>query len=88
MGMIISNSALEYLKSNAVPVIASFSAEGGIKPIYVKLNDISFKIESFYIKERHSNQIAFVCQIIDEDYLKSISMTYHSDLHLWALNKS
>lgn len=51
-----------------VPVIASFSSKGEIKPLYVSVSGVQLKIENFTIEnDRDFVWSNFFCVVIDND---------------------
>ena len=53
-------------KIEPVPVIASFSVDGEIKPLYVRLQNISLRIISYYITDQNLAWIEFRCTVEDQ----------------------
>lgn len=74
----------DYMPVDIVPVIASFDSEGHIAPLLVRIEGNAYRIKSFWIKKSFSNTIAFNCQIIDNDCLKPLSLTYMQDESVWT----
>ena len=55
-----------------VPVIASFSSKGEIKPLYVSVSGVQLKIENFTIEnDRDFVWSNFFCVVIDNDIKKT-----------------
>ena len=68
-----------------VPVIASFSSEGSIKPLYVSIDAVQLKIESC-IREPQKNGdkwIVFRCTAIDDNFRKQIKLHYYTAEPAW-----
>lgn len=76
------------LLSNMVPVIASFDSSGHVKPLYVRVNGASLKIHSSWVKPSYLDTIEFECQVIDGEYLKPLSLTYHRQDCVWTIPKN
>uniref|UniRef100_UPI004056E906 hypothetical protein n=1 Tax=Acetatifactor sp. TaxID=1872090 RepID=UPI004056E906 len=70
-----------------VPVIASFDTDGHIRPLYVRINGISMKVDSYYERTMFSNTIEFNCKVIDNDYLKPVLLTYYQAERVWSIPK-
>lgn len=83
---IVSYNSYDFSDTILVPVIASFDSEGYISPLYVRINGISMKIHSFWLKPTFSNPV-FQCQVIDNDVLKPIILTYHPTENVWTIPK-
>lgn len=72
-----------------VPVIASFDTNGNIKPIYVRINNESLKIISaINYSESTFNVVEYSCKVIDGDYIKPLSLTYHAQDRIWTISKN
>lgn len=75
----ISNTAY-----NMVPVIASFDSEGHVRPLYVRINEVSLKIYSSYEKPSFHGFMEFQCKVIDNNCLKPLILTYHKRENIWS----
>lgn len=76
-----------------VPVIAVFSSKGEIKPLYVTINGIQLKIESYSVQENTINNPAsgnnwmhFLCDVTDQSIHKQIKLTYNISEHAWFVD--
>lgn len=70
-----------------VPVIASFSSKGEIKPLYVSVSGVQLKIENFTIEnDRDFVWSNFFCVVIDNDIKKRIKLCYHFQEHAWFID--
>lgn len=87
MSQILSYNSHDYLSLQVLPVIASFSDDGQVKPLYVRISSNSYKVESYWIRRSFSNQIEFHCKIIIADSLQSIILTYHMNECIWTTPK-
>lgn len=87
MANYISKNPHTYL-SNIIPVIASFDSNGHIKPLYIRVNGESLKVYSSCIKPSFQSAIEFECKIIDNEYLKPLSLTYHQQDCVWTISKN
>lgn len=72
----------------SVSVIASFNTNGHIKPLYVRINSESFKVYSSYSKQSYLGLLEFQCQIIDDDILKNLVLTYNKRENIWTTSKT
>lgn len=77
-----------YSHLNIISVIASFDSEGHVKPLYVRIADESFKVHSSYVKSYCSGILELNCQIIDQEYLKPLTLTYFPHDRIWAMPKN
>lgn len=70
---------------HCVPVIASFSSNGEMIPLYTVINSVQFKIESSRQEDQHDglNWITFRCRIIDNDVHKKMKLFYCINEHAW-----
>ena len=85
MSATVSYTSHDYLAITHVPVIASFDSEGHIAPLYVRINQESYKIASFWIRSAFANTIEFNCKIIDGQFLKLLVLTYYKAEDVWAI---
>lgn len=78
----------EYLKTmehlQCVPVIASFSADGEIQPLYTTIKSIPLKIEwSTVLEQNDHSWIPFLCTVIDNGLKKQLNLNYNVQEHAW-----
>lgn len=81
----VSYTSFDYAPVDIVPVIASFDSEGHIAPLYVRINGLSLKIESFWISSTFHNTVDFKCKVSDQGYLKPLSLSFHRDEGMWTV---
>ena len=67
-----------------VPVIASYNTAGEIRPLYVRIEDISYKIVSCKFISSVA-LLRFKCQIIDNNILRPLELTYHPKEFIWTI---
>lgn len=77
-----------YSHLNIVSVIASFDSEGHVKPLYVRIAGESFKVHSSYVKACCSDILELNCQIIDQECLKPLLLTYFPHDRIWAMPRN
>ena len=71
-----------------VPVIASFSTEGKMIPIYFSVEGIKIKIDRIiWAKENLACGYDYKCGICVSDVMEEIELTYHKDRNMWTLKK-
>ena len=79
-----SNTNTTY-NNNMVPVIASFDSEGHVKPLYVRINGNALKVHSSWLKPSFQGFLEFQCNVIDNDCLKPLLLTYHTRENVWMI---
>lgn len=87
MGAIISHNSFDYQQITIVPVIASFNTEGKIKPLYVRIKDKSYKIDSFWVMYTFTNITEFNCKISDGENIYPLKLTYYHAEGVWCMPK-
>jgi len=69
-----------------VPVISSFDTSGNIKPLYVRINGISYHVTSAYVKPGGFNIITtYNCVITDGQTRQSVRLIHYKRENVWAL---
>ena len=77
-----------------VDVNATFNVLGGIKPIYIRLEDDEHKLHTYKVqnvdyskedKRAGNTTIVFVCYIEDEGIQKQLKLSYNLNSHKWVL---
>ena len=84
----VSNTTYDSSNILIVSVIASFDTNKHIKPLYVRINSGSFKIYSSWLKQSYQGLLEFQCQIIDDDILKNLALTYHKQENILTIPKA
>ena len=83
-----SYTSFDYQPVDCIPVIASFDSDGHIAPLYVRINGLSLKVDSFWVKgSSFSNLITFNCKLINNNALIPLSLTYHQKECIWTMPK-
>ena len=70
-----------------IPVIASFDTTRSIKPLYIRINEESFKVYKAIVIETFLHQTTYQCEIEDGEYIKHVKLTYFANESLWAIHK-
>lgn len=71
-----------------VPVIASYDTEGRVKPLYVRISDNEYKIESCWIKPSIAgNNLDFNCSLSRDNRIYKVVLTYHIRETTWTIPK-
>lgn len=76
-----------YPNHKPVPVICSFDGEGNIRPMYVRIDGEAYKICSSYKQHSATQEAVFQCEIADNGILKTLTLTFWYDKHLWLMPK-
>lgn len=87
MGKKVSYTSFDYKPVEIVPVIATFDTEGHITPLYVRIDGESYKISSSWASYVFSNVVNYKCKIIDGNYEKPLSLSYHREEGMWTIPK-
>lgn len=80
----ISHSIRDMNNIEIVPVIASFDTEGHVKPLYVRIGQGSYKVDSAWVRNGFINSTTFHCNIIDNGTIKPLILTYHNQEEVWT----
>lgn len=83
--MIILHSIFDIKEYEAIQVIASFTTKGLMKPIYVRINDITFQVISCSILHENLSTLDYKCTINDNGISKIIYLIYAKTEHAWFL---
>lgn len=68
-----------------VSVIASFDTNGHIRPLYIRFGEEALKVHSFSEKPSTMGFREFRCQVIDNDCLKPLALTYRTNDNVWTI---
>ena len=68
-----------------VPVIATYDTEGNLKPIYVRLNGDSLKVDTYLAKASEESDIDFYCTLSHNDCRMRLILTYHVKETVWSI---
>ena len=69
-----------------VPVIASFSAKGGVQPLYFQFGDQVIRIHSVHYCEKMTRLIRYECTAALNGHLTEINLTYFPYDNQWIMN--
>lgn len=86
MSGILSPNAKESPNLMPIQVIASFSLEGKMKPLYLSINGVILKVVNT-VEHLEYGVSSFNCSVIDNDRIKSIQVHYHKNETLWTTPK-
>jgi hypothetical protein len=87
MSQIISHNSLDYRPITILQVIASFSDNGHIRPLYVRIHGETYKVDSYWVRTQFRNQMEFNCKLIVNDFLRPLVITYHLNECIWTTPK-
>lgn len=85
MAGIVSTGLKDCSHLKVVSVISSFDCDGNIKPLYVRIDDTSLKIHTSYLSESYYRIYTFQCEVMDNDIVKPLKLTYHTNECLWTI---
>lgn len=85
MNLNTRQTSLAYTQEKPVPVIASFSNEGGIRPLYIRIGGESRKVISARVKSDFRNHTEYYCKVVVDNRAIDITLSYYSDLRTWAI---
>lgn len=85
MGAHVSYTSFDHTTTDIVPVIASFDAQGHVSPLYVRINRIPYRIETYYVVTRYSNVTEFRCKIADSGFLRPLELTFYGNEQMWTV---
>lgn len=88
MAAAFSSSVFDTPNIIIVPVIASFSAGGEIKPLYVRLDGNAYKIYSSSQLHSARSKRRYRCEITENDTVIFIELTYHLHECAWSVQKN
>ena len=83
--MIVSHSIFDIKEYKALQVIASFTSKGLMKPIYVRIDDITYQVTSCNKLHENLSIMNFKCTIDDDRFSKTIYLAYSKTEHAWFL---
>lgn len=71
-----------------VPVIASFSINGEIRPLYTEINSVQLKIVSCILDDQENIEgtkvwMVFRCIVVDNNIQKQLRLLYQINEHTW-----
>lgn len=69
-----------------VPVIASFDTEGTITPLYIRIENVAYKIIFCHEKMQTYPQIKeYICKINNNGVLSQLILMYHCRENIWGM---
>lgn len=67
-----------------VPVIASFSTDGQIRPLYIRINGVSLHVMQCTAYMTYTNP-TFDCVVDDSGIAKPVKISYHPSTKTWIV---
>jgi len=68
-----------------VSVISSFDCKKNIRPLYLRVGNNALKIYNSVPIEDTSSLLTFRCEVMSDNYVKTIKLTYFTNERLWAI---
>lgn len=89
MPAIVSNNNWDATGRIPIPVIASFSDKGGVKPIYVRIGQQDLKIISCRntTTATYQQHPRFEVQVRDGEYARILHLVFNSPDFIWTVPK-
>lgn len=84
MPAIISENSKDSPNTKPIQAIISFSTSGRIKPLFLCIDGITLKVES-YTERVEFGSSTFMCNVIDNEIMKTIKVRYHRNENLWTI---
>ena len=69
-----------------VPVIASFSVNGGVQPLYFQFDDKTIKVTSVHWCEKKIDAFHYECTASLDNYLTEVNLTFYPKDNRWIMN--
>lgn len=74
-------------RNRPVPVVASFTSNGQIVPLYIRVDGISLKVQSCREKPSFMGSTDYACNIITQDSrIVPVTMKYLHVEHVWIMD--
>lgn len=70
-----------------VPVIATFSKDGDVRPLYFAAEGIRIKIDNIKWKQKKMACIEFQCEITLSDRVDEVRLYYYTREQIWTLER-
>lgn len=81
----VSYTSFDHKATSIVPVIASFDAQGHIKPLYVRLGRVSYQVCDYFVSSKYSGITEFRCTVADGDFKRPLLLSYYSAEGMWTV---
>lgn len=85
----ISYTSYDYKPVDIVSVIASFDADGHIKPLWVRIGCNAYRITYSWCRSKQfASILEFNCRIADGDFERPLAISYHQAECVWTIDHS
>lgn len=82
-----SQSSYGIRNDQFIPVIAAFDTSGKIAPLYIRINNESFKILSYHqLDTMPYEPLAFRCRVEDHNMIRIVTLRYRPRDCIWSLH--
>ena len=71
-----------------VPVIATYDGNGNILPLYVRIDEETFKIYNAYVSESTYRILTFKGEVMVQDAVRPIKLSYFMNDLIWCIPKN
>ena len=83
----VSHGLKDCTHLTVVPVIATYDGNGNILPLYVRIGEESYKIYNAYVSETMYRILTFKGEIMVQDTVLPIKLSYFINDLIWCLPK-
>lgn len=83
----VSYNSYDFRNVEVVPVIASFDSLGHIKPLYVRIGENAWRVDSYWEKYSTFDIVSFNCRVSYEEYVQNLLLTYYAREAVWTIPK-
>jgi len=71
---------------NIVSVIASFDTDGKMRPLYVRIGEEAYKINSSHAKnDKFAMIVEYDCTIREGEMARHLNLCYHNHDKIWSI---
>ena len=85
MAATISKGVKDCFHLKVVPVIATYDGNGNILPLYVRINEETFKIYNAYVSESNFRILTFSGEVMVQDAVRPIKLSYFINDLMWCI---
>lgn len=88
MAATVSTGLKDCPNLKVVPVIATYDGNGNILPLYVRIGEETFKIYNAYVSESTYRILTFKGEVMVQDSVRPIKLSYFMNDLIWCIPKS
>ena len=70
----------------SVPVIASYDAEGHVKPLFIRINNEKYKVENYWVRASSGNNMDYNVTLSRNNITYRLKLTYHLRETIWSVS--